>query len=89
MLLDFVEVASSLSLSCVSTHQVTFTCQYKSAVCLPLQDICVSRMLAGSRLYQGLLGVLSDKLSGPSGLSDLRADLRDLLTHINKVTHLP
>ncbi|XP_041813569.1 uncharacterized protein LOC121621241 [Chelmon rostratus] len=48
-------------------------------------DICVSRMLAGSRLYQGLLGVLSDKLSGPSGLSDLRADLRDLLTHINKM----
>ncbi|XP_070837007.1 uncharacterized protein [Chaetodon trifascialis] len=45
-------------------------------------DICVSRMSAGSRMYQGLLGVFSDKLSG---LSDLRADLRDLLTHINKM----
>ncbi|XP_045896035.1 granulocyte colony-stimulating factor-like [Micropterus dolomieu] len=45
-------------------------------------DTCVSRMSAGSRLYQGLLGVLSDRLSG---LSDLRADLRDLLTHINKM----
>ncbi|KAI3359472.1 hypothetical protein L3Q82_013777 [Scortum barcoo] len=42
-------------------------------------DDCVSRMSAGSRLYQGLLGVLSEKLSG---LSDLRANLRDLLTHI-------
>ena len=41
-------------------------------------------MSAGSRLYQGLLGVLSDRLSG---LNDLRADLRDLLTHITKVTH--
>ncbi|KAM9346609.1 colony stimulating factor 3 (granulocyte) b [Symphorus nematophorus] len=46
-------------------------------------DDCVSRMSAGSRLYQGLLGVLSAKLDG---LSDLRADLRDLLTHINKMT---
>ncbi|XP_049924879.1 granulocyte colony-stimulating factor-like [Epinephelus moara] len=45
-------------------------------------DNCVSRMAAGSRLYQGLLGVLSDRLSG---LSDLRADLRDLLTRINKM----
>ncbi|XP_070780019.1 colony stimulating factor 3 (granulocyte) b [Enoplosus armatus] len=45
-------------------------------------DICVSRMSAGSQLYQGLLGVLSEKLSG---LSDLQADLRDLLTHINKM----
>lgn len=41
-------------------------------------------MSAGSRLYQVLLGVLSKNLSG---LSDLRADLRDLQTHINKVTH--
>ncbi|XP_035510165.1 uncharacterized protein LOC118322560 [Morone saxatilis] len=45
-------------------------------------EMSVSRMSAGSRLYQGLLGVLSDRLSG---LSDLRADLRDLLTHINKM----
>ncbi|KAJ4921375.1 hypothetical protein JOQ06_022819 [Pogonophryne albipinna] len=33
-------------------------------------------------LYQGLLGDLSERLSG---LSDLRADLRDLHTHINKM----
>lgn len=39
-------------------------------------------MSAGSQLYQGLLGVLSDKLSG---LNDLKADLRDLLTHITKM----
>ncbi len=52
--------------------------------CRPLQDTSVRRMSAGSQMYQGLLGVLSEKLSG---LSDLRADLRDLLTHINKVTH--
>uniref|UniRef100_UPI0037E7BF55 colony stimulating factor 3 (granulocyte) b n=1 Tax=Semicossyphus pulcher TaxID=241346 RepID=UPI0037E7BF55 len=45
-------------------------------------DICVSRMLAGSQLYQGLLGVLSVRLSG---LSDLQADLRDLQTHIKKM----
>jgi len=43
-------------------------------------------MSAGSQLFQDLLGVLSSKLSG---LEDLRADLRDLLTHINKVTHTP
>lgn len=55
-------------------------------VCRPLQDVCVSRMSAGSRLYQGLLGVLSDR---QNGLSDLRANLRDLLTHIHKVTHTP
>uniref|UniRef100_A0A4W6EW41 Granulocyte colony-stimulating factor n=2 Tax=Lates calcarifer TaxID=8187 RepID=A0A4W6EW41_LATCA len=45
-------------------------------------DMCVSRMMAGGQLYQGLLGVLSERLSG---LKDLRADLRDLLTHINKM----
>ncbi|XP_029283513.1 granulocyte colony-stimulating factor-like isoform X2 [Cottoperca gobio] len=45
-------------------------------------DVCVSRMSAGSQLYQGMLGVLSDRLSG---LSDLRADLRDLHTHIHKM----
>lgn len=42
-------------------------------------------MAAGSQLYQGLLGVLCERVGG---LSDLRADLRDLLTHVNKVTHL-
>ncbi|XP_054464149.1 granulocyte colony-stimulating factor-like [Anoplopoma fimbria] len=45
-------------------------------------DVCVNRMSAGSRLYQGLLGDLSGRLSG---LSDLQADLRDLQTHITKV----
>ncbi|XP_042338238.1 granulocyte colony-stimulating factor-like [Plectropomus leopardus] len=45
-------------------------------------DDCVSHMAAGVRLHQGLLGVLSERLSG---LSDLRADLRDLLTHITKM----
>lgn len=44
----------------------------------------MSRMLVGSRLHQVLLGVLSEKLSA---LSDLQADLRDLQTHISKVTH--
>ncbi|XP_029944886.1 uncharacterized protein LOC115386623 [Salarias fasciatus] len=42
-------------------------------------DMLVSRMLAGCRQYQGLLGVLSDKLSG---LTELNADLGELLTHI-------
>ncbi|XP_017296344.1 uncharacterized protein LOC108250808 [Kryptolebias marmoratus] len=45
-------------------------------------EMCVSRMLAGVQMYQNLLGVLSTSLSG---LEDLRADLRDLLTHINKL----
>ncbi|XP_029364727.1 colony stimulating factor 3 (granulocyte) b [Echeneis naucrates] len=45
-------------------------------------DMCVSRMMAGCRLYQELLGVLSKRLSG---LQDLRVDLRDLLTHITKM----
>ncbi|XP_023263453.1 uncharacterized protein LOC111656104 [Seriola lalandi dorsalis] len=45
-------------------------------------DMCVSRMLAGGRLYQGLLGILSERLSG---LTDVRADLRDLLTHLRKM----
>ncbi|TMS01764.1 colony stimulating factor 3 (granulocyte) b [Larimichthys crocea] len=45
-------------------------------------DVCVSRMAAGSQLYQGLLGVLCERVGG---LSDLRADLRDLLTHVNKM----
>ncbi|KAK5856877.1 hypothetical protein PBY51_008440 [Eleginops maclovinus] len=44
--------------------------------------VCVSRMSAGCQLYQGLLGDLSERLSG---LSDLGADLRDLHTHINKM----
>lgn len=65
-----------------------FLCSLRvfNALCRLLQDDCVSRMAAGSRLYQGLLGVLSDRLSG---LSDLWADLRDLLTRINKVAHTP
>ncbi|CAN9505135.1 unnamed protein product [Ophioblennius macclurei] len=45
-------------------------------------DMLVSRMLAGCRQYQELLGVLSDRLSG---LTELIADLRDLLTHIAKM----
>ncbi|XP_056262299.1 uncharacterized protein LOC130188155 isoform X2 [Pseudoliparis swirei] len=45
-------------------------------------DVCVRRMAAGSRLYQRLLGVLSERLSG---LSDLQGDLRDLRTHISKM----
>ncbi|XP_059204100.1 granulocyte colony-stimulating factor-like [Centropristis striata] len=45
-------------------------------------DVCVRRMLAGGRLYQGLLGVLSERVSG---LSNLQADLRDLLTHVAKM----
>ncbi|XP_028268205.1 uncharacterized protein LOC114440112 [Parambassis ranga] len=45
-------------------------------------DMCVSRMSAGSQLYHGLLGVLSEK---QSGLKDLQADLRDLQTTINKM----
>ncbi|KAK2894294.1 colony stimulating factor 3 (granulocyte) b [Channa argus] len=45
-------------------------------------DMCVGRMLAGSQLYKGILGVLSERLSG---LSDLKAELRDLHLHINKM----
>ncbi|XP_054908150.1 granulocyte colony-stimulating factor-like [Poeciliopsis prolifica] len=45
-------------------------------------ETCVSRMLAGVQMYQNLLEVLSSKVSG---LDDLRADLRDLLNHINKL----
>ncbi|XP_061606214.1 uncharacterized protein LOC133466477 isoform X1 [Phyllopteryx taeniolatus] len=46
-------------------------------------DTCVSRMAEGVRMFQGLLGVLSTRLGGLDGL---RADLRDLLTQIAKVT---
>ncbi|XP_074553428.1 colony stimulating factor 3 (granulocyte) b [Halichoeres trimaculatus] len=45
-------------------------------------DQCVNRMSAGSQMYQELLGVLSHRLSG---LSDLQEDLRNLVTHINKM----
>uniref|UniRef100_A0A3Q3C8E4 Uncharacterized LOC102308930 n=1 Tax=Haplochromis burtoni TaxID=8153 RepID=A0A3Q3C8E4_HAPBU len=44
-------------------------------------DMCVSRMLAGGRLYQGLLVDLSRRLGGLEALS---AELRDLVTHINQ-----
>lgn len=44
----------------------------------------MSRMLAGGRLYQGLLVDLSRRLGGLEALS---AELRDLVTHINQVTH--
>uniref|UniRef100_A0A3P9P623 Uncharacterized protein n=1 Tax=Poecilia reticulata TaxID=8081 RepID=A0A3P9P623_POERE len=47
----------------------------------PLEK-CVSHMLAGVQMYQNLLEVLSSKVIG---LDDLRADLRDLLNHINKL----
>lgn len=43
-------------------------------------------MLAGGQLYQGLLGVLSERVGG---LTELSADIRDLLTHVRKVTHTP
>uniref|UniRef100_A0A668RVV8 Uncharacterized protein n=1 Tax=Oreochromis aureus TaxID=47969 RepID=A0A668RVV8_OREAU len=45
-------------------------------------DMCVSRMLAGGRLYQGLLVDLSGRLGGLEALS---AELRDLVTHINQM----
>uniref|UniRef100_A0A3B5MWX5 Uncharacterized protein n=1 Tax=Xiphophorus couchianus TaxID=32473 RepID=A0A3B5MWX5_9TELE len=45
-------------------------------------ETLVSHMLAGVQMYQNLLEVLSSKVSG---LDDLRADLRDLLNHINKL----
>ncbi|XP_054615031.1 uncharacterized protein LOC129170914 [Dunckerocampus dactyliophorus] len=48
-------------------------------------DTCVSRMVEGGRLYQGLLGVLAARLDG---LDDLWTDLRDLLTQIAKVREL-
>lgn len=46
----------------------------------------MSRMLAGGQLYQGLLGVLSERVGG---LTELSADIRDLLTHVRKVTPTP
>ncbi|XP_029986566.1 colony stimulating factor 3 (granulocyte) b [Sphaeramia orbicularis] len=46
-------------------------------------DVSLSRMWAGSQLYQGLLGDLSGRVSG---LSDLRADLRDLQAQIHKMS---
>lgn len=52
------------------------------SVFLPLQDTCVSRMLAGVQLHQNLLAVLSGRLAG---LEELKADVRDLLAHIMKV----
>uniref|UniRef100_A0A3B4GIZ6 Uncharacterized LOC102201030 n=1 Tax=Pundamilia nyererei TaxID=303518 RepID=A0A3B4GIZ6_9CICH len=45
-------------------------------------DMCVSRMLAAGRLYQGLLVDLSRRLGGLEALS---AELRDLVTHINQM----
>lgn len=53
-------------------------------MCRPLQDMCVSRMLVGCQMFQRLLAVLSEKLDG---LMDLKVTLRDLVTHITKVTH--
>lgn len=53
-------------------------------MCRPLQDMCVSRMLVGCQMFQKLLAVLSQKLDG---LMDLKVTLRDLVTHITKVTH--
>ncbi|KAF7218082.1 uncharacterized protein [Nothobranchius furzeri] len=45
-------------------------------------DMCVSRMSAGIQMYENILELLSQSLSG---LEDVRTDLRDLLTHINKL----
>lgn len=50
----------------------------------PLQDMCVSRMLVGSQMFQKLLAGLSEKLDG---LMDLKASLRDLVDHITTVAH--
>uniref|UniRef100_A0A3Q4HMY5 Uncharacterized LOC102780934 n=1 Tax=Neolamprologus brichardi TaxID=32507 RepID=A0A3Q4HMY5_NEOBR len=52
----------------------------RTTVCC--HDMCVSRMLAGGRLYQGLLVDLSRRLGGLEALS---AELRDLVTHINQM----
>ncbi|XP_056871143.1 uncharacterized protein LOC130515115 [Takifugu flavidus] len=46
-------------------------------------DICVSRMLVGCQMFQKLLGVLSERVDG---LMDLKVTLRDLVTHITKMT---
>ncbi|XP_059898584.1 uncharacterized protein LOC132450450 isoform X2 [Gadus macrocephalus] len=45
----------------------------------------LSRMSVGIKLHQDLLGALAARLEG---LDDLRADLRDLLTQINKMQEL-
>ncbi|CAL8264932.1 colony stimulating factor 3 (granulocyte) b isoform X1 [Gadus morhua] len=45
----------------------------------------LSRMSVGIKLQQDLLGALAARLEG---LDDLRADLRDLLTQINKMQEL-
>ncbi|XP_071754720.1 granulocyte colony-stimulating factor-like [Centroberyx gerrardi] len=47
--------------------------------------LCVNRMSVGTKLHQDLLGALADKLTG---LTDLRSDLRDLLTQISKMQEL-
>ena len=44
----------------------------------------MSRMLVGCQMFQTLLVVLSEKLEG---LMELKVTLRDLVTHITKVTH--
>ncbi|TNM97125.1 hypothetical protein fugu_015281 [Takifugu bimaculatus] len=54
-----------------------------SAQLTNLQDICVSRMLVGCQMFQKLLGVLSERVDG---LMDLKVTLRDLVTHITKMT---
>ncbi|KAM3597428.1 uncharacterized protein V6R79_004445 [Siganus canaliculatus] len=45
-------------------------------------DVCISRMASGSHMFQQLLAALGPRLGG---LGDLKADLRDLLTHIHKM----
>lgn len=56
---------------------------FRSFVCRPLQDTCVSRMLSGIQLHQNLLLVLSGHVTG---LSNLNSDIRDLKLRVDKVT---
>ncbi|KAG7492370.1 hypothetical protein MATL_G00013490 [Megalops atlanticus] len=51
-------------------------------------EMCLDRMSEGLQMYQDLLGVLSDRVSTPERLTELRADITDLLAQVVKMREM-
>ncbi|XP_036408789.1 granulocyte colony-stimulating factor-like [Megalops cyprinoides] len=51
-------------------------------------EMCLNRMSEGLHLYQNLLSVVHDRISTPEKVTELLADIRDLLAQVQKMREL-
>ena len=56
------------------------------SLCCPLQEMCLYRMAEGLQMYSGLLNVVAGHLTSSQKVSDLGADIKDLLSKVQRVS---